>query len=224
MKKFLCLLLSISLILVFFVSCSNTDNDDVEIKYSITYYGVLDGEKIELPTKAYLDGVSYPKEYVKGKITQIDVLKRYYNDLKDGVNYDISFEGWYSDENCTQSFSFISKTATGDLTLYAKLTSREIRARSSLTYKAVINNKIAEIPSEMFNTNGLYPNNYYEGDEIAISDLIKEYQPNVYSVYEFIKWYTTSDCDEEFTGITTSTTGNITLYAKIIYSFWTPNA
>lgn len=222
MKRFICIFLCIMFGLTLFTSCSN--NNDVEERYNISYYGVLDGEIIDIPAEAYLENVTYPDEYVKGEITQIENLKRYYNLEVDNKKYDISFEGWYTDETCTEEFSFIGKNTTGDLVLYAKLTSREIRAKFNIAYKAVINNEIAEIPENMFLPKSQYPNSYYAGDEIAISDLMKEYQPNNYSEYEFIKWYTSSNCDEEFTGIKSSTTGDIVLYAKIKYSLWTPNA
>ena len=226
MKRLLSLLVCVVLGLTFFVSCSNqnTNDDDDNESYSISYYGVLDGVKIDLPAVAYLDNVTYPQEYVKGEITQINILKRYYNEIKDGKNYEISFEGWFYDQACTNEFSFISKSDTGDITIYAKLTSREIRTKRNIIYKAVIDNQIVDIPVDMYDDNVQYPTSYYEGDIVVINDLIKQYQPNAYSLYEFVKWYTTSECDQEFTSITATTTGDITIYAKINYEFWSPNA
>lgn len=101
----------------------NTDEETPPVivveKYGITYYGVIDGEKTEIPDYMYLSGTVYPTEYEKGQGTSVPALREYYpvTDLKD-----IAFDGWYLDEECTQAFDgVISAESTGDITLYAKL-------------------------------------------------------------------------------------------------------
>ncbi len=232
-KRLLVLVLSLMLGLFALSACAK--GDDSKGAGTITYYAVLDGTKQELPEKAKVEGKTYPTEYEKGKSVTIPDLNVTYTETVDGVEREIAFGGWFNDEACTKEFTGITTKTTGNITIYAKLVTLPLEpttpeepepVKRTITYKAVIGKTIGDIPTGMFIKNGDYPVEYVETVSVlTVSNLknLETYEADGSgSSYEFKGWFTDEACTQAFTSITTETTGNITLYAKIILSYWSP--
>lgn len=102
--------------------------------------------------------------------------------------------------------------------------SNEEVATHTITYKAVVNGEITDIPEGMYLDTGDYPAEYVEGENITISDLRAVYSVSSYKDYEFKGWYTDEACTQSFEGsIPEEFTGNVTLYAKLGVAAWTKN-
>ena len=104
-----------------------------------------------------------------------------------------TFGGWYLDDEYTLPMSYISSTTYGDLVLYAKWNVQ--------TYKISYINATDDNPN---------PTSYTYGTEIVLQSLSKE-------GYDFGGWYTNSSYTNQITSITSTMSGNLTLYAK-----WNP--
>lgn len=236
MKRLLVLVLSMLLGLFALSACAK--GDDSQVAGSITYYAVLDGTKQDLPEKAKAEGKTYPTEYKKGDSVTIPDLNVTYTVTVDGVEREIAFGGWFNDEACTKAFTGITSKSVGNITVYAKLVTLPLEpaapeepeepepVKRTITYKAVIGKTIGDIPTGMFIEDGDYPVEYVETVSVlTISNLknFETYEGDGSGLsYEFKGWFTDEACTKAFTGITTETTGNITLYAKIIFSYWSP--
>ena len=103
-------------------SAGETSSDGDETTYTISYqwndYGtVYDG--IENFPEAMTAGLEFPAEYAVGKTVAVPKL----NMWKKNSNLTYEFEGWYYDEALQNKVSNagLSTTLTGDITLYAKV-------------------------------------------------------------------------------------------------------
>ena len=232
-KRLLVIVLSMLLGLFALSAWAQGDNSDLS-KYSITYYAVLDGTKQSLPEDAKEEGKTYPTEYKKGTVVTIPNLKVTYTVTVDGVEREVAFSGWFTDETCKTAFTGITAKSAANVVLYAKLitlplepeTTPETPMICTITYKAVMGSAIVDIPAGMFKTGGDYPVQYVEGVSVlSISELknLDTYEENLSgNSYEFQGWFTDQACTQAFTGITAETSGNVTIYAKVDYSFWSP--
>jgi uncharacterized repeat protein (TIGR02543 family) len=107
-----------------------------------------------------------------------------------------TFEGWYKDYNCTESWSFSADMVTGNATLYAKW----IDATSVATYTVTFNSKGgSNVPS----ATGLL-----SGDK-----LMEPARPTR-TDYTFNGWYKDEACTQPWNFVSDKVTANITLYAK----------
>ncbi|MBQ8686023.1 MAG: InlB B-repeat-containing protein [Clostridia bacterium] len=83
----------------------------------------------------------------------------------------------------------------------------------TISYKAVIDGTEADIPDAMYKEDGSYPTSYTKGVGATVSELqditVEE------DTYDFIGWYLDKNCVYAFGGISTTSMGNATLYAKI---------
>lgn len=83
----------------------------------------------------------------------------------------------------------------------------------TITYKAVIDGVEADISDAMYKQDGTYPKNYTKGVGATVSELqditVEE------DSYDFVGWYLDKNCAYAFQGISTTSMGNATLYAKI---------
>ncbi len=234
MKKLLALILSVTLCGAFFAGCTNDDGssssssssssglsgseyspeedpDAEEVKYTISYYSVIDGG---FPLNIIPEGMKaqngqYPVEYVYGEGAVV-------SDLLDTTIYD--FQGWYTNSACTTAFSSpISANSAVNQTLYAKIATimpGPVEPETkTISYYAVINGGTpVEIPEVLKMNNGYYPTEYIVGVGIttAISALNDIFE------YGFEGWYINEACDNAFAGtIDTNANGDMTLYAKI---------
>jgi uncharacterized repeat protein (TIGR02543 family) len=222
MKRILGLILGVMLALFGFVGCTAPDDEESLGKnaYTITYYAVLDGTKQALPEEAKVEGKNYPKVYQKGNGAMIPYLKISYTVTVDGKEKQIIFGGWFTNEECTEQFTEISKNSSGNVTLYAKLTTAiEEPVFCTITYKAIIGGEVTDIPSGMFNEQLSYPTEYCVGmSEFTVPNL--ENKAIGGSYYMFNGWFIDQACTVAFTGITKQTSGNLTIYAK--RSVWIP--
>lgn len=111
----------------------------------------------------------------------------------DATKAGYKFDGWYSDAAFTTKVTAISATATDNITLYAKFTAREY----TITY--VLNG----------GTNGAgNPAKYTCGTGVSsFADATK-------TGYRFGGWYREAAFSTKVTSISTTQTGDITLYAK----------
>ncbi len=83
----------------------------------------------------------------------------------------------------------------------------------TITYKAVIDGVEADIPDAMYKEDGSYPTSYTKGVGATVSELqditVEE------DTYDFVGWYLDKNCAYAFQGISATSMGNATLYAKI---------
>jgi hypothetical protein len=97
----------------------------------------------------------------------------------------------------------------------------------SITYKAVISGGVKEIPSVMFQADGNYPVEYAEGENGTVSDLKAEYQTfnsdGSGNEYKFKGWFLDQACTQAFAGDISLLQGEVVLYAKLSYAFWSPS-
>ena len=105
-----------------------------------------------------------------------------------------AFDGWFTDEGCTQTKAGIALGEHGEIALYAKWTPIEY----FITYH--LNG----------GTNGTNPETYNVEDEFTFAEPTRTH-------YTFNGWYTDEECTQAKTGIALGEHGEIDLYAK-----WTP--
>lgn len=224
LKRLLVLVLSMLLGLFALSACAQGNETDTS--YAITYYAVIDGVKQSVPDTAKEEGKTYPTEYEKGKSTTIPNLKVTCTITVDGAEKEVAFGGWFTDEACTQAFTGITTKTTGNITLYAKFTGEPSPVKRTITYKAVFGSTIGDIPNAMFKADGDYPIEYVEGVSVlTVSNLkdVETFEENGSGEnYTFKGWFIDEACTQEFTGITTEMSGNITIYALVDRSFWSP--
>lgn len=107
------------------------------------------------------------------------------------------FDGWYTDEQLTQTITEITAGTYGDITIYAKLTPKTF----SVTYKNI---------DGVTNTDQLI-SAYTYGEKKALESPLK-------SCFLFDGWYSDEGMTKPFKEITETVGGDIVLYAK-----WKPN-
>ncbi len=133
------------------------------------------------------------------------------------------FEGWYYDQamNNIVTNNTISKSKTGDLTLYAKISEQE-QAKgviSSISYKwndfGTVKDGISSMPSAM--VEGI--EFLYEYEEGVGTELprLKTWKENIFTTYKFTGWYYDANFKNKVEGnvIPTTKTGKLELYASI---------
>ena len=84
----------------------------------------------------------------------------------------------------------------------------------NIEYYAVLNGEKSSIPPQMYDENGNYPNSYMEGVSVTIDNLQTECKIDNYT-FIFEGWFIDEACQTPFAGITASTRGKLTIYAKI---------
>ncbi len=162
-----------------------------------------DGSVIAADTQLYVQCVK-----ADGKLTY--VLNGGTNHASNPVYYDSTaevtlaeptktgylFDGWYFDENCTLPFMSIAQGRTGDITVYAKWV--------SLTPPTVTGTISYELDG---GTNAsANPATYTYGEAVALQEPTKEN-------YSFLEWRLNSPTGTAVTEISSTVTGNVTLYA-----------
>ncbi|MGN0341695.1 MAG: InlB B-repeat-containing protein [Roseburia sp.] len=104
-----------------------------------------------------------------------------------------TFEGWYSDAAFTTKVTSISATQTGNITLYAKFTANTY----NITYNLDGGTNVSDNPASYTYGTGV----------TSLADASKE-------GYTFAGWYSDSAFTTKVTSISSTQTGNVTLYAK----------
>lgn len=103
-----------------FITENNTVNYTAQV-YAISYYTVVNGEAVAIPDYMWKANGNYPTQYESGVGATIDDLVGTY---AVSSTEDKEFKGWYLDKEFTQKFDGTIGTAqTGDIVLYAKITS-----------------------------------------------------------------------------------------------------
>ena len=103
-----------------FITENNTVNYTAQV-YAINYYTVVNGEAVAIPDYMWKANGNYPTQYESGVGATIDDLVGTY---AVSSTEDKEFDGWYLDKEFTQKFDGTIGTAqTGDIVLYAKITS-----------------------------------------------------------------------------------------------------
>lgn len=110
----------------------------------------------------------------------------------------------------------------------------------NISYYAVENGEVGDIYTDMYKIGGNYPTSYSSDDNLYIDDLLGKMSPvmlggttcyigssipdreNPNKDYAFYGWYTDSACTISFQQ-GKRYAGNLTLYAKIMVSCWTPS-
>ncbi len=222
MKKLICLILGALLGLFAFAACggddSNPDYRPAPVYYDVAYYAVLDGEKQDVPEAAWKENGAYPTQYERGKETEIDTLKAYYDVSTDTQDAKVLFQGWFTDEACTQAFEGITSKTRNALTLYAKLKTETDLTEYAVAYYVISEDGVVKPLSEweiLKKQNGEYPTAYV-GGAITTVDALQSVPNGEAKRYGVSAWYTEEACTNEFAGITVETTGDISLYAKVM--------
>ena len=98
----------------------------------------------------------------------------------------------------------------------------------AITYRMVKQNTLYDtefislVDERMYKTDGSYPTKYSASKGARISDL-DSVEIEAGTVYDFYGWYLDKELTQVFDGrIDPGTEGDITLYAFIIVSYWTP--
>ena len=237
MKKFLALLLSLTLCGAFFVGCRDYEEessssssssssdpfgsipepenpDPVVVTYNITYYAVINGgTPTDIPEGMKATEGKYPTSYVYGEGAVV-------SELQDTDTYD--FQGWYIDAACVEEFkSPIATTSATNQTLYAKIVTDSQNPSNpgtptpntkTITYKVVVNGTLQTDTTvfDLMKGNGEFPVEYTVGTGVTIPSL------KDVNEYDFVGWYVNEACDNAFGGtIGESENGDVTLYAKV---------
>lgn len=177
------------------------------------------GEIIDIPELMKVNGGDYPVKYTERAGAEISGLR---NVRKDAETVYI-FEGWYYDQamNNIVANNTISKSKTGDLTLYAKISVEEQAEGvvSTISYKwkyfGTEKDGILSMPSAM--VEGIeFPCEYEEGVGTELPRL-KTWKENIFATYEFTGWYYDANFKNKVEGnvIPTTKTGKLELYASI---------
>ncbi len=116
--------------------------------------------------------------------------------LADPSREGYTFKGWYTDSECKNKITEISKGIASDLELYAGWEkTNEKPEEYTIRYELNGGTNHADNPSS-----------YTKGQKIELKDPTRE-------GYTFKGWYTDSGLQDKFAGITENTTGNLQLYA-----------
>ena len=186
--------------------------------YSIDYVAVTDYGTSDIKLAWKKANGEYPSSYYVGTGATVSELENivYVSQYEKRM-----FCGWFLDSACTQPFNgTVSETQTGNITLYA-----DIRARLyNIEYVGVLYGERTDIMSELYLTKGTYPTEYIAGQGATVSDLREYYPVTDLKDIAFYGWYLDEACTQPFDGTIEETqTGNVTLYAKLVYWMWTPN-
>jgi len=90
--------------------------------------------------------------------------------------------------------------------------------RYNISYCAMLDGVRQEIPSDAWLTGGKYPTEYIHGETPVVSGLKETYDTTINTIAATMVcegWYTDGACTEPFLGITATSRGDITLYAKL---------
>jgi len=128
---------------------------------------------------------SNPSTYTEGT-----GVSGFANPSRSGYN----FLGWYNAASGGSMITSISSTATGNITLYARW--EKIPATYTITYNLD------------GGTNGSNPSSYTEGTGVSKLDGATK------NGYNFLGWFSTATGGTQYTSIPSTSTGNITLYAR----------
>lgn len=118
-------------------------------------------------------------------------------------------DGFYECDTPLSEFTFVSSGNT------------ITNVRYKIEYKAVIDGKVASVPTAMYYADGEYPTHYKAGERVTVSDLQFIYYDEK-TDYSFKGWYLDEACTQAFDGVMDTNT-NVTLYAKISVAYWTDN-
>lgn len=214
MKKFFSLLCAMIISCLCFIGCAPTNNNeyntsDLPDVFSVSYIAVIDGEETSIPVGMYKKDGEYPARYMETQGAKVDELQT----LVAG-NTTYTFDGWFLEKACQTKVTEISKTQTGKLTLYAKITKTvEELQTQPITYYAVINGETDAIPQVMYDADkGKYPASYTVSVGATIGDLLTNDE------YAFEGWFTDEDCTVPFTGISATHEAPVTVYAKVSHN------
>ena len=116
-----------------------------------------------------------------------------------------TFNGWYSDENCTQAVTTFGGGSVGDITLYAKLTAN--------TYDVWMDGSEAASATVTFDLNGA-SGTAPAAQTVTETDTLTYPEVPERSGYVFGGWYANKDCEGELYDFSGLVGGDITLYAK----------
>lgn len=186
--------------------------------YSIDYVAVTDYGTSDIKLAWKKANGEYPSSYYVGTGATVSELENivYVSQYEKRI-----FCGWFLDSACTQPFNgTVSETQTGNITLYA-----DIRARLyNIEYVGVLYGEETEIESGLYRRDGSYPTEYITGQGATVSELKEYYSLTSLKDIAFYGWYTDKACTQAFDGTIEETqTGDVTIYAKLVYWFWTPN-
>lgn len=92
-----------------------------------------------------------------------------------------------------------------------------------IEYYMVVDGKVQEVYDGLWRETGHYPRSYTVGNGVLVDELKAIAYPSSTLDYEYYGWYMDEECTQAFTGITNTTSGDVTLYAKIMKSCWTKN-
>lgn len=217
MKKLLVLILSVLLGLGALAACGGDTDDSSSpvVTYDITYSAVIDDVKQEVPAAAWKQNGKYPESYEKGKIAPIDNLNTY-DVVTETAEGKVLFQGWFTDEACTVSFTGIIAGTRGDQALYAKFTTDLDPREYSVSYYVVEGGVTTALAADStYRVSGAeYPTSYYYGSVVTVDSLVSFFDKDD-TKYAIGCWYTDEDCETAFAGITVETVGDLKLYAKI---------
>lgn len=223
MKRFLLLIMSAILACMAFIGCNKGEGPTVGYvpkKYNIEYKAVDEyGNIIDILELMRVNGGDYPEKYTEKEGAEISGLR---NVRKDAETVYI-FEGWYYDQamNNIVTNNTISKSKTGDLTLYAKISEQEQAQGviSSISYKwndfGTVKDGISSMPSAM--VEGI--EFLYEYEEGVGTELprLKTWKQSKRVTYEFEGWYYDENFENKVENnvIPTTKEGHLVLYAAI---------
>jgi uncharacterized repeat protein (TIGR02543 family) len=223
MKRFLLLIMSAILACMAFIGCNKGEgatNGYVPKKYNIEYQAVNEaGQLIDIPELMKVNGGDYPVKYTERAGAEISGLR---NVRKDAETVYI-FEGWYYDQamNNIVANNTISKSKTGDLTLYAKISEQEQAQGviSTISYKwndfGTEKDGVLSMPAAM--VEGIeFPYEYEEGVGTELPRL-KTWKQSEKVTYEFEGWYYDANFEHKVENnvIPTTEEGILVLYAAI---------
>lgn len=126
-------------------------------------------------------------------------------ELLDAVLKGHTFNGWYSDENCTQAVTTFGGGSVGDITLYAKFTAN--------TYDVWMDGSEAASATVTFDLNGA-SGTAPAAQTVTETDTLTYPEVPERSGYVFGGWYANKDCEGELYDFSGLVGGDITLYAK----------
>lgn len=126
-------------------------------------------------------------------------------ELLDAVLKGHTFNGWYSDENCTQAVTTFGGGSVGDITLYAKFTAN--------TYDVWMDGSEAASATVTFDLNGA-SGTAPAAQTVTETDTLVYPEVPERSGYIFGGWYANKDCEGELYDFSGLVGGDITLYAK----------
>ncbi len=220
MRKIFKILLCIAVVLSCFFGCAPTNTNEIK-SYKLSYAWILEtGEVASIPEKMWKESGKYPKVYQSGKATKIDDLQ----DIENSEGVFFLFEGWYYDgtyKNRVEEGE-IPPTKSGDITLYAKISEREIddgKITFSISYKWKDNGEwkdIKTLPSAVLQ--GLvFPAEYEKGVPLSLP-ILPNWNKNERVGYEFDGWYYDEALENKVRGNTLSQdqTGDLVLYTEFL--------